>query len=142
MKNGIAEILKKAESLSGDARIDFLKSEYNNKVLIDIIKMSQDKNLIWAVPDGVPPYKANQVPGSQPNLYSGWKRMYIFFPNGGGQMPQLKREGLFIQFLESLDPADAELLCAVKDKKMPYKITKAQFEKAFPGIFDRLTPKA
>ena len=46
-----------------------------------------------------------------------------------------KREELFLQFLEELDPEDADLLLAIKDRKMPYKgVTKALIKDAFPNL--------
>ena len=33
----------------------------------------------------------------------------------------LRRESMFVQLLERLDPADAELLLAVKDQKLSYR---------------------
>jgi hypothetical protein len=136
MKYGVAEILSMAENESDIKKRVAILQANDSTVLRDVVKLAFDKVIKWAIPEGTPPYKENAVPGCQPNLYSGWRRMYLFFPGGGGEMPQLKREAFFIQFLESLDPADAKLICAVKDKSMPYKIPKAQFEKAFPGIFD------
>lgn len=135
MKLGIAEILSKAESEKDTkARIKILQDNYST-VLRDVIRLAYDKVTKWALPEGVPPYKPSIYPDSQPNLYSSWRRMYLFFPNGGGNLSSLKRENLFIQFLEQLDPEDAKLICAIKDKKMPYSIPKSHFEKAFPGIF-------
>ena len=43
---------------------------------------------------------------------------------------------MFIQTLESIDPEDAELLCSIKDKKIPYKgITSKLVTEAYPGLF-------
>ena len=36
-------------------------------------------------------------------------------------LPMLKREGMFVALLERLDPKDAEILLAVKDRKLSYK---------------------
>jgi hypothetical protein len=48
---------------------------------------------------------------------------------------KMKRETLFIQFIEGLDPADAVLMCHVKDKKLPYKSINAKLvNSAFPGL--------
>lgn len=138
MKYGIAETLKKAEAEKNTKkRIEFLQSN-DSAVLRQVIMMAYDKNLTWALPEGAPPFKRSEFTDCQPNLFAQWRRMYLFFPGGGGDIAPMKRETLFIQFLESLDPEDADLMCAVKDKKMPYKITKPQFEKAFPGIFDKI----
>lgn len=136
MKNGISEILANAQAESDiKKRIAYLQAN-DSTVLRDIIKLAYDKVIKWALPEGTPPYKPNQMPDQQSNLYSSWRRLYLFFPGGGGEMPTLKREAFFIQFLEGLDPKDAELICAIKDKKMPYKIPKAQFDQAFPGVLD------
>jgi hypothetical protein len=40
---------------------------------------------------------------------------------------------LFIEFLESLDPDDAELIIGMKDKKLPFRgLTKKTVCEAFP----------
>jgi hypothetical protein len=50
-------------------------------------------------------------------------------------MKPLRREGLFLNLLESLNPEEAELLIAAKDKKMKYKgITKKLVNDAFPNL--------
>ena len=42
---------------------------------------------------------------------------------------------LFIEMLESVAPADAKLLCAIKEKKLPWKgITPEIVNEAFPGL--------
>ena len=43
---------------------------------------------------------------------------------------------MFIQILEGLHPAEADLLCLVKDKGLQskYKLTKGAVETAFPDI--------
>jgi hypothetical protein len=47
----------------------------------------------------------------------------------------MKREMLFIEFIESLDPDDAKLVLSIKNKKMPWKaISKHVAKKAFPNL--------
>jgi hypothetical protein len=42
---------------------------------------------------------------------------------------------MFIEFLESLAPADAEMICAIKEKKLPWKgITVDIINEAFPNF--------
>jgi hypothetical protein len=42
---------------------------------------------------------------------------------------------MFIQILESIDPEDAKLLLAVKDKRIPYNgITQKLVKEAFPNL--------
>jgi hypothetical protein len=43
---------------------------------------------------------------------------------------------MFIDVLQSITPQDAELLVAIKDKKLPYPgLTAETVLKAFPGLF-------
>jgi hypothetical protein len=52
-------------------------------------------------------------------------------------MKSLKRETMFIEFLESMDPDDAKLIVSLKDKKSPYKgITKNLIKKTFSEAKD------
>ena len=47
----------------------------------------------------------------------------------------IKREMLFIEFIESLDPDDAKLILSIKNKKMPWKnISRHVAKKAFPEL--------
>jgi hypothetical protein len=41
---------------------------------------------------------------------------------------------MFIQFLESLAPKDAEMICQVKDKVYFKGITRPHVTEAFPGL--------
>jgi hypothetical protein len=42
---------------------------------------------------------------------------------------------MFIEFLEALAPADAELIVSIKEKKLPYKgLTEDIVRAAFPGL--------
>jgi len=142
MHFGVSEIFQKVEEAkTKNEKVNILQ-KYDSPVIRDILRLYKDKNMKWLLPDGVPPYNKNEQLDNQGNLYSSWRRMYLFVPNpNAGEMPSLKRESLFIQFLEQLDPLDAALLCSVKDKKFPYKITDAVFEAAYPGIFDPFKTK-
>lgn len=60
-----------------------------------------------------------------------------FIEGGNPNLKQVRREYLFVQFLENLDKDDAELILAVKDKKIPYKgITKKFIEEVYPGLLE------
>ena len=49
-------------------------------------------------------------------------------------LPQLKRETMFVQLLENIAPKDAELLCTIKDKKPIKGITLEHVTKGLPGL--------
>lgn len=137
MNKGISEILEEAsKEKSTDKRIAILQ-KHQSPTLKMLLKMVYDDNLKWLLPEGEPPYNENDAPGAQGALYGATKKFYLFVEHNGrrADVHQIKRETLFIQILETLDPRDAKLLCAIKDKKMPYKgITKGVITKAFPDI--------
>ena len=125
MKLGLAEILKKASDF--EKKIDKIDWLYRNDspALRAILKYAYDPKVKFILPEGAPPYKQNQLPDLQSVLYSELRKLYLFIEGGNPNLKQTRREYLFIQLLENLDKEDAELIVAVKDKKIPYKgITK------------------
>ena len=50
-------------------------------------------------------------------LYSEMRRMYVFL-EGKSNVSKVRREQLFIEILEQLDPDDAKLLLEVKARKI------------------------
>jgi hypothetical protein len=92
-------------------------------------------NIKWLVKDNPSYTPSNDEPSSlYYNLVRQLKRMQVFlnfgpYPN----MEEKRRLFLFVQFLESLDPKDAELVIDVKAGRMPFKnVTKALVQEAFP----------
>ena len=68
-------------------------------------------------------------------LYQEARRLYLFLEGGNDNLTALRREQLFISFIESIDKEDAKLMLAAKDKKIPYKgITAKLVNTAFPGL--------
>lgn len=92
----------------------------------------------FILPEGEPPFKPAAEPmGMTPtNLFSELRRMYVFCRE---DLTPLKRESLFISFLEGVHPTEAKMLIAVKDQelhKLYPKINRKLLEKH--GL---LTPK-
>jgi hypothetical protein len=67
-------------------------------------------------------------------LYREIKRMYLFLKGGNPNLSQMKREGLFIELLQSIPQEDAELILSVKDHEMPYDISESLIRDAFPDL--------
>lgn len=93
----------------------------------------------FILPEGEPPFKPSSEPlGMTPtNMFSEMRRMYVFCRE---DLTALKRESLFISFLEGIHPTEAKLMIAVKDQqlhKLYPKINRKLLEKV--GL---LTPKA
>jgi len=135
MKLGVAEILKKASEITDEnQRIDWLRQ--NNSVALEsMLRGAYDPKIVWLLPEGAPPYKVNDIVDQQNRLYTEARKLYLFIEGGNPNLKQLRREALFIELLETLDPEDAKLLLAVKEKHIPYPgVTKEVVTKAFPNI--------
>lgn len=136
MHLGIAEILQKvSEQKDAKARKEALAQHARNQGVLTILKLAFDPGIVFNLPPGEPPYKPCQYQDQQAMLYNQLRKMYLFIGEGNPNVTKMKREMLFVNMLESLDPEDAKLLLAVKDKKMPYKgITKKLVNETFPGL--------
>ena len=137
MRVGISEILEKVSNAKTKTEKLDLFRQYDNPVLRSVLKHTLDKNIVFELPEGTPPYRPSEHLDSQGMLYSEARKFYLFIKGGSPNLKQLRRETLFITMLESVDSKDAEVLIAMKDKKLPYKgITLALVTEAYPGLID------
>lgn len=131
----MSEVLEKVESapkLSDKIR---LLQENRHQPLVDLLQGVFDSRIKWLLPEGPVPYKPSKRENIEGALYSETRRLYLFVENGNTKLSQVKREFLFIELLENLDPRDAKLLEHVKDKKLPYPSINAElFRAAFPDV--------
>jgi hypothetical protein len=132
----VSTILKEASEIkSRKDRLNFLKSHHPNTLMKTLLKYVYDPNIKFALPEGKPPYKPCDNFDIENVLYTEQRRLYLFLEGGNPNLSPLRREILFVQLLESIEPAEAELLLAVKDKKLPYKgITEKLVREAFPSL--------
>jgi len=135
MKKSISEILSEVEKAAAKDKVAVLQS-YDSMPLKVILQYALDPRIEWLLPQGVPPYKPTEFLDQHGNLHRDIRKVHNFIKGGGHpDMHPLKREVLFIQFIEGLDPADAILMCNVKDKRIPYKgVTVKLVNSAFPGL--------
>ena len=140
-KKHIHEVLEGAAKLgSQEARRQYLKDNYS-VALITVLKGGFDDSVQWSLPDGEPPYRKDDAPkGFEPNsLHRLSSRFGKYFLKGGQgeRLTQTKRESMFIEVLESLHPDEAELVLAMKDKKLTgrYKgVTLKLVQDTFPDL--------
>ena len=132
----IAKILKNASEIKDfQERKEYLLKNDSN-ALRAILKCAYDKKLKFLLPEGKVPYKPSEFDRLEGRIHQEVKKFYLYL-EGGANIVQLKREQLFIDMMESIDPEDAELLVHIKDKKMPYKgITKTLVERTYPGLIE------
>jgi hypothetical protein len=135
MKLSVSEILKQAAAITDEnQRIQWLRQ--NNSVALEsVLRGAFDPTIKWLLPEGNPPYKPNDLVDQQHKFYAEARKLYLFIEGGNPNLKQLRRESLFIEFLEAVDPEDAKLLLAIKEKTLPYPgVTPDVVRKAFPGI--------
>lgn len=147
LQTRLADLLKAASELKTvPERVRVLR-ENDSVPLRIVLKCCFDPLIEFNLPEGPVPYKPTDLTDLESVFFRETRKLYIFVKNGNslifGQpdnpniqnMPKIKREKLFIDMMEGMAPADAALLEAIKDKKMPYKgITRKVVIQAFPGL--------
>ena len=131
----VCEVIQEAQKKKKkDAKIKVLKDN-ESWALKDVLRGSYDMTVKWNVPDSKPPYTPNLGQSSPSNLLK-LNRQFRFFVQGGegDAMQKFKRERLFIELLESIDPEDAELVCGMIAKKEIKGVKRNIVEEAFPGL--------
>jgi hypothetical protein len=135
---GVAEFLEKVSKLKKkEEKIGALRHN-DSTVLRMVLQGAFDPKVKWSLPEGNPPYKANDLTDQEHVFLREHRKIPYFIEGAYPGLKQVKREQMFIELLETVAPKDAELLCAIKDKKIPYKgITKELVEEAFPGLIPK-----
>jgi hypothetical protein len=134
----ISEVLQKVSNAKTKKEKISLLVQNNTPALRSILIWNYDESIITLLPEGEVPYEPNDSPtGTEHSLLAKeYAKLYYYIKGGADQVPQLRRESMFIQLLEGLHKSEAELLCLVKDGKLQdkYRITLATVKEAFPQI--------
>lgn len=131
---GVAEFLEKVGKLKRtQEKIDAIRAN-DSLVLRIVLQSGYDPAVQWALPAGVPPYKPNELVDQENVLIRDCEKLRYFIKGFHDNLPQLKRETMFVEFLERVAPADAEMLCLFKDKKPMKGITLQHVTEALPGL--------
>ncbi len=135
MRKAISQILKACSEQPVNQRVQFLVQN-DSLALRVILQYALDYRVKFILPVGIPPYKPTDHLDQEGNLFRDFRKLSNFIEGGGyPTMHPIKRETLFVQFIEGLFPEDAKLICSVKDKKIPYKgINIKIVNQAFPGL--------
>lgn len=128
-------ILKLREAKTKKQKIEILKKN-DTTALQCILRMNFDPNIVFALPDGDPPYKESPEPLglAQTDLMRQYKKFYLYLEGRNVQMSQSKREQSFIRLLEALAKEEARILLDVKEKKLKCGLTKKILEEVYPGM--------
>jgi hypothetical protein len=126
----ILDAVKKAVTL--EDKVNILRQN-DSDALRYILELAFHPNVGWQLPEGAPPYKPSEVLDTEGRLYHETRTIPLYLSGNRPEITKVKREMLFISLLESLYPKDAELLIAVKDKKVE-GLTLDTVNTAFPGL--------
>ena len=142
MVTGLCEFLNKVSKLKRtQEKIDAFK--HNDSLPLRIImQCAFDPNVKFLLPEGAPPYKPNVLEDQQHILIKDAEKLKYFVQGFHDMLPQAKREMMFLELLERVAPEDAELLVAIKDKKLPMKgITIDHVTQGLPGLIPSMEKK-
>jgi hypothetical protein len=132
----ISEVINKAcELKTREEKVNWLRK--NNSVpLRNILICMYDKQKIkFLVPNTPPPYNPSKSHESQGALIREVRKLkYIIDGMGGENVNKLKREQIFIEMLETVDPADADILCKMIAQKPLKGLTPKLINEAFGPI--------
>lgn len=126
------------EAKTIDERADILQ-KYGTFAIKTILQANFKESVVFALPDGEPPYrKQHDVVGLQfRHIEKAIYDLAYLVKGSKKNIPQVKREKLFITLLETCHPEDAKILIAMKDKKLTElypKLSEATVRKAFPTL--------
>ena len=117
-------------------RIEFLsqKKYAERDIIRRLVFMSYNKSIDILLPPTDPPYKPSEQPKGMSTPFDSLSRRFFIFVMcfGYDDMNQSKRENIFIQILESIDPDDSKIFLAATQKKFRIKgLTVPQLNKIF-----------
>jgi len=125
-------VAKESEDLAAQGIRVF--SERNGAVKL-VLQWVFDDNINSTLPEGKTPYNRDEAPASdlaQTSLRFESRQFKYFVTE---EVPQTRRETMWIKLLEGIHQMEAELMELVKDGVWPFKnITKNVAQKAFPEV--------
>lgn len=135
IKESLAEIVNTAcEMKDKKDKIAYLK-ERKSKPLCNILKVMYDKTMELNIPNEAPPYEPSVVNESHGMLFREARKLTYFVKGyAGDNISAMRREALFIQMLETVDKADAELLIKMIKQKPLKGLSLATVKEAFPNL--------
>jgi hypothetical protein len=110
--------------------------------LEQILQYNFHPDIKMSLPEGDAPYKKEKdipVGKSHSNLYREGRRLYLFLEGQAPNLKPYKKETLFIELLEGIHWTEADMLIAVKDKRLTDLYPGVTYEAA-RDAFDRLLP--
>jgi len=144
-KELISEIFTKINNAKDKPKKIEVLRKYDTPGMRMILKGAFDPKIEWDLPEGTPPYIANEAPAGTEHTYLEVeaKRLYNFAVGGNDQLNKIRKETLFIQMLEGLHADEAKVLLDIKNKSLnkTYKgLTSEMVKEAFGWNADFVKP--
>ena len=141
----ISEIFTKINNAKDKPKKIEVLRKYDTPGMRMILKGAFDPKIQWDLPEGTPPYIANEAPAGTEHTFLEVeaKRLYNFAVGGNDQLNKIRKETLFIQMLEGLHASEAKVLIDVKNKSLnkTYKgLTSEMVKEAFGWNADFVKP--
>ena len=141
----ISEIFTKINNAKDKPKKIEVLRKYDTPGMRMILKGAFDPKIEWDLPEGTPPYIANEAPAGTEHTFLEVeaKRLYNFAVGGNDQLNKIRKETLFIQMLEGLHASEAKVLIDVKNKSLnkTYKgLTSDMVKEAFGWNADFVKP--
>ncbi len=113
------EVLTKVNNAKDKPKKIAVLREHDTPGLRRVIKGSFDPNIKWDLPEGTPPFIANEAPeGTEHTYLENESSRYLHFVEGADTISKTRKETMFIQSLEGLSKGEAEVAIRMKDKEL------------------------
>jgi len=125
--------VKKAKSLK--KKVEVLRQN-DSPTLREFCAYCVNPHINFLLPEGNPPFdklEGDEAIDCEEVLHANVSKLYLYVEGGNPNLNQIKREGLFIDLLETIHPEDAELLLRLKDKKVK-ELSEKLVNEAYPGF--------
>ena len=135
MQEGIGEILKRVNVAKTEKEKVVILQASSSAAMKAVVGFAYDPRVKWLLPETNPPFKRTvKEMDLQHVFYSETRKLYMFIIDPKSKdLSKMRREQLFIQMLETLDTDDADVLLAMKNKRLPGVDAKT-VKKAFPSL--------
>jgi hypothetical protein len=136
----VFEILNELDACTTKQRkVDLINTKYNSHTPLQyILRWNYDDSIKSMMPEGEPPFDKERKDGSSPQSLWTYLKMFPNFVESAQskQLPELKRENLFIEMLDALDVEESVTVCLAKDGKLEdkYNISLDVVNAAYPDI--------
>jgi len=129
----ISQIIENAGKLATpNEKAQYLR-DHDSETLRYILELAFYPGVKWELPEGAPPYKPTSYLDQEGRLYQESRTLSMYLLGNNPELGKVKREMLFISLLETIFPKDAQLLIAVKDRKVT-NLDVETINLAFPGL--------